>query len=95
MANVTVFISYSRKDIEFAKRLKEDLRSSGAKIWFDHESLKPGEPDWEKAIRRGIEAATAVVYIGSPDAAQSVNVGAEVKIATDENRRIIPIWARG
>ena len=95
MANITVFISYSRKDAAFAERLKADLRAAGATIWIDHESLQPGAPDWQAAIRRGIEAATAVVYIGSPDAAQSLNVRAEIVIATEEKRQIVPMWAKG
>lgn len=95
MANVTIFISYSRKDTSFADRLKADLRASGAAIWIDHESLEPGAPDWQAAIRRGIEAATAVVYVGSPDAANSGNVRAEIVIATEEKRQIYSMWARG
>jgi formylglycine-generating enzyme required for sulfatase activity len=46
-------------------------------------------------VRRGIAAATAVLYIGSPDAAQSQNVRSEVLIAKEENRKVIPLWARG
>ncbi len=99
-ARVRVFISYSRTDTLFAERLKADLRESGATIWIDHESLPPGHPDWQAAIRRGIEASTAFIYIGSPDAAISRNVGAEVQIATEEEQTghslaIIPMWARG
>lgn len=95
MADVRVFISYSRVDTGFAERLKSDLRAAGVQVWIDHESLEPGAPDWQAAIRRGIDAAHAVVYIASPEAAQSLNVRAEVLIATEQKRTIIPLWVRG
>jgi hypothetical protein len=97
MSDVTVFISYSRTDVIFAERLKAGLRAAGATIWIDHESLQPGDPDWQDAIRRGIEAATALIYIGSPDAARSSNVRSEIVIARTRApaRPIYPLWARG
>lgn len=99
-ASTLVFISYSRTDAPFAERLKHDLRESGATIWIDHESLPPGHPDWQAAIRRGIAAADAFIYVGSPDAATSSIVHAEVMVAKDDERlgeplKIIPTWARG
>lgn len=99
-ASVRVFISYARVDGEFVERLKRDLRESGATIWIDHESLPVGHPDWQAAIRRGIAAASGFIYVGSPHAADSKNVGAEVQIAEEDERagaslNIIPLWARG
>ena len=31
----TAFVSYSRQDLEFVRRLAQDLRSRGAKVWMD------------------------------------------------------------
>jgi dipeptidyl aminopeptidase/acylaminoacyl peptidase len=95
MAASTIFISYARADSDVANRLKADLRMAGVTIWIDHESLQPGAPDWQAAVRRGIAAADTVIYLGSPDAAQSPNVGSEVLIALEERRSIVPVWARG
>lgn len=96
----TIFISYSRKDTVFAETLKNDLRAAGATIWIDHERLQAGHPDWQAAIRLGIAAVDAFIYIASPDAAESVYVRAEVRIAQEDARAnqtlaIIPVWARG
>ena len=37
-----------------------------AHVWIDHERLTPGAPDWEAAIRRGIQGADALLYLASP-----------------------------
>jgi hypothetical protein len=48
------FISYSRKDQEFAERLHADLRSKNVRCWFAPEDLKIGDklrPAFDEAIR--------------------------------------------
>jgi hypothetical protein len=49
MANV--FISYSRKDIEFAKRLTAELQKSDIDFWIDLEGIPP-TVDWWKEIEQ-------------------------------------------
>jgi hypothetical protein len=49
----TCFLSYAREDAESAQRLYDVLTDAGATVWFDKESLGPGEK-WQPAIRRGI-----------------------------------------
>jgi hypothetical protein len=95
MPTTTLFISYSRQDEPVVTRLRGDLRHAGAVIWIDHEQLAPGTPNWQRAIRDGIEAAQVVVYVGSPEAADSQYVLAEVGLARSTGRRIVPFWARG
>jgi hypothetical protein len=38
-----VFISYSRKDREFVKRLEAELQSRGREAWVDWEGIRPAE----------------------------------------------------
>jgi hypothetical protein len=90
MAVMTLFISYSRTDETTVVRLREDLRQAGAVIWIDHEQLAPGTTNWQLAIRDGIEVAQTIVYVGSPDAARSQYVLAEVGLARSKGRRILP-----
>ena len=40
-----VFVSYSRKDLEFAKRLTAELQKSGLDFWIDWEGIPP-TVDW-------------------------------------------------
>jgi WD40 repeat protein len=90
-----LFISYSHDDADIVERLKHDLAAAGAAIWIDHEQLQPGAPDWEEAIRQGIQRASFVIYIASPTARASQYVRDEINLARAKGRRVIPFWARG
>lgn len=92
---VRVFISYHHKDATVAERLMSTLRAAGATIWIDHESLTPGTPNWQLAIREGIEQAGAVIYLASPAAARSPFVYDEINLARSTGRRVIPLWIDG
>lgn len=52
--NQKIFISYARMDAEAAKRIYEDLTSLGADVWFDQESLRPGQK-WKNTIKQEIK----------------------------------------
>lgn len=94
-ASLRVFLSYSNSDLDTADRLKEALTQAGAVVWTDHERFAPGSPDWQNAIRSGIDQATYVVYIASPTAANSPYVANELAIARDLTKSVIPFWVRG
>ena len=47
-----VFISYSRKDKEFVRRLDEELKRRHREAWVDWEGIPPGDT-WEKTIYGG------------------------------------------
>ncbi|HSK78040.1 MAG TPA: toll/interleukin-1 receptor domain-containing protein [Thermoanaerobaculia bacterium] len=49
----TVFISYAREDLEFARSLYAFVLEGGHKVWMDKESLLPGE-DWKQVIHKAI-----------------------------------------
>ena len=53
-----IFISYSKKDKEFAWKLADDLVSTGHKLWIDR-SLQVGE-DWEKTIEKNLAEAKEI-----------------------------------
>lgn len=95
ITQTTVFISYSRKDGAFAKRLVSDLRTTGINVWLDHDRLTPGTADWEREIRRAITASTGVILLASEDATASEYVRDELAIARDNNITVYPLWVRG
>jgi hypothetical protein len=90
-----VFISYSRTNAALAAHLRQRLASAGVAVWLDHERLTPGTPDWDDAIRKGIQATDVVVYVASPDARHSPFVKSELLVAQRYGRRVIPLWIAG
>lgn len=88
-----VFISYSRKDIEFAKRLTVELQKSDLDFWIDWEGIPP-TVDWWKEIQKGIEEADVFLFLISPDSAKSKVCGQEIDTAVKNGKRIIPIVVR-
>lgn len=94
-SKILVFLSYASEDKNTVDMLKGDLRQSEVSIWIDHERLKAGEPDWQEAIRRGIQLVDQMVYVASPAARRSPNVNAELMLAHHFKKPIIPFWIAG
>lgn len=90
-----VFISYSRKNADFANQLIASLEDKQLKIWIDKEGLKPGTRDWEQALRKAIRESRGVLLIASEASCQSLYVRDELAIADAEGKPIYPIWAAG
>jgi hypothetical protein len=85
-----VFISYSRKDSDFMRRLHEALTAHKRDIWVDWEDI-PLSADWWKEICAGIEAAEAFMFIISPDGVRSEVCQKEIDHAVSHNKRIVPV----
>lgn len=88
-----LFISYSRKDTEFAQKLTESLTAQKMDLWVDWEDIPP-TVDWMKEIEKGIEAADIFVFIVSPDSIRSKVCAEEVAHAVKNGKRIAPVVAR-
>lgn len=88
-----VFISYSRKDIKFARRLANDLESAGFEAWWDISDLKGGD-DWVRVIPKAIAASQFFVVLLSPDSILSEWVSKEYTYALVNRMKIIPAMIR-
>ncbi|MBC1276107.1 TIR domain-containing protein [Nostoc sp. UCD121] len=84
------FISYSRKDKEFVKKLYEALKQQKRDIWVDWEGI-PSTADWRKEIYEGIEGADNFIFIISPNSVVSEVCGEEIEHALKHNKRLVPI----
>ena len=84
-----VFISYSRKDIKFARRLAGDLERAGFDVWWDVSDLKGGD-DWVRFIPAAIEASQYFVVLLSPNSLQSEWVEKEYSYAIRHRKKIVP-----
>ena len=88
-----VFISYSRKDKEFVRRLDEELRRRNREAWVDWEGIPPGDT-WEKAIYGAIESTHTFIFVLTPDSIASEVCGKEIAHAAANNKRLVPIVHR-
>ncbi|KXK11786.1 MAG: TIR domain protein [Chloroflexi bacterium OLB14] len=86
----TVFISYSRKNKAFVRKLDAALEEQGINAWVDWEGI-PLSTDWMVEIAKGIVAADAFLFVISPDALDSEYCLKELELAISENKKIIPI----
>lgn len=85
-----VFLSYSRKDIEFAELLKTELQATGFHPMLDKTDIAPGE-NWQDRLSKLIIEADAVVFSVSPNSAASKICGWEIGEAERLGKRIIPV----
>src|SRR5690349_5864371 len=88
-----VFVSYSRKDIVFAKRLTAELQKSELDFWIDWEGIPP-TVDWWREIEKGIEEADIFLFLISPDSVKSKVCGQEIDTAVKNGKRLIPLVLR-
>jgi internalin A len=88
-----VFVSYSRKDKIFAKRVARELEKEGVGVWWDFESLEGGQ-DWQTEITKAIRQCDFFVVVLTPSAIQSEWVGNEIAYALQTQRRIIPLYLK-
>lgn len=90
----SVFVSYSRFDLELMRKVRSQLRSDGFRTWAD-ENLEPGTPEWEAAIEKAIKDSGAMVVILTPRTVDSVWVRREIQYALMLSKRLFPLLAEG
>ncbi len=88
-----IFISYSRRDLEFVTRLHQELSNRGLSAWFDKENISLAD-HWRTSIAEGIRDCKVFVLVLSPDSTASVNVRKEVDLAERHNKTIVPLMWR-
>jgi hypothetical protein len=88
-----IFISYSRKDMDFVDRLEVALKARGFEPLIDRTDIYAFE-DWWKRIEALIGRSDSVVFVLSPDAVASDVALKEVSYAASLNKRFAPIVCR-
>jgi WD40 repeat protein len=89
----SLFISYSRKDVEYARKLTEAFKSQDLDFWIDWEGIPP-TVDWWREIEKGIEEAGVFVFLISPDSSNSKVCKREIEHAVKNGKRLIPLVIR-
>ena len=80
------FISYSRKDKAFVKKLHEAFSQENRDIWVDWEDI-PLTADWRQEIYQGIDEANNFIFVISPDSVVSQVCSEELERAIKDNKR--------
>lgn len=88
-----IFISYSRTDQPYARKLADHINAHGLTAWID-DQIDYGER-WFREITKAIQDSAAVVVIMTPDAENSTWVEREILIAQRENKPILPVLLNG
>jgi WD40 repeat protein len=85
-----VFISYSRKDIAFARILHQALKENDLETWIDWQDIPPST-DWLAEVYEAIEQSDSFIFIISETSVDSEICGLEIAHAAKNNKRLIPI----
>jgi hypothetical protein len=82
-----VFLSYSREDLQFARRVAEGLIREGFSVWWD-QTLSPGE-SFDRVTEKALAQAKAVAVLWSKTSVDSHWVRAEATEA-HSNGNLVP-----
>jgi WD40 repeat protein len=85
-----IFISYSRKDIAYARLLHDALRENDFETWIDWQDIPPSV-DWLNEVYTAIEGADTFIFILSGSSSLSEICQKEIEHAAKNNKRLIPI----
>ncbi|MBT21430.1 hypothetical protein CMK17_15965 [Candidatus Poribacteria bacterium] len=85
-----VFISYSRKDIQFAQRIHHELEARDREPWVDWQDIPP-TAEWLDEVYAGIQEADTFLFIISPDSVVSEICTLEIEHAVQHNKRLVPV----
>src|SRR3990172_3083850 len=91
--NTKIFISYSRRDKLFARKLHNAVKAAGIDAWVDWEGI-PLSSDWMKEITIAIEGSDAFVFVTSPDSINSKYCIEELELGIKYNKKILPVLYR-
>jgi len=85
-----VFVSYSRDDSQFVRRLVDDLTNRGVDIWLDVRDILASER-WDSEVQEALRESDFFMIVLSPTSAGSENVQDEIAYALSKKKRVFPI----
>jgi hypothetical protein len=89
MAKYDVFLSYSRADTERVAPLRDELRRLGYEVFFDVQSIDPGE-QWKRRLERSIAASRTIVLCWSQNTRGSEYITFEYSRGEALHKPILP-----
>lgn len=89
-ATSKVFLSYSRADTDYARRLCERLEEGLGELWVDWQAIRPSE-EWRESIAQAVRTSDAFVVLLSREALKSTYCWDECRQAIELRKRILPV----
>jgi WD40 repeat protein len=86
---LSVFLCYSRSDIEFVSALDAQLKASGIDVALDLRFQIT--PDYRRELFETILSTDTIIFVISPESVKSQHCGEELKYAIDHNKRLLAI----
>ena len=101
-SKIAVFLSYSRKDGDFVRRLANALDARGYAPIFDQSDRQDEDPDlrltaqdeWWSGLKTMIAASDVIVFIVTPESAASPVCDDELAHARNLGKRVITVLRR-
>lgn len=84
------FVSYSRKDKEFALEFAGELKSAGYSVWLDQLDI-PAGARWDDEVEKALHEYEIFLIILTPASVSSENVKDEIGYAIDHGKHIMPV----
>lgn len=84
-----IFISYSRKDLDVVKPIKEELERNGFSCWMDLEGIESGSEEFTENIANAIEQSDALLFFFSANSQKSRWSLNELRVARDCNKHVV------
>jgi len=88
--NSQVFLSYSRKDQNFALELAQRMKQRNVPVWVDQWDIPPSA-NWPREVQSAIQSCTHVLLVLSPNSIASKEVRSEMYYASDSGKIILPV----
>jgi hypothetical protein len=90
-----VFLSYAREDLSFARRLHDALSAAGRDpAWDQDHVVVPFSAPYEPEIATAISGSEKFIFVISPDSLDSGPCAAEIAVAVQSNKQIVPLLRR-
>ena len=82
--NIFISYSHSRSDAEFARRLGSELQKSRFNVFQDDDLLSGA--NWHAEVAKALDRSDAMIFLASPDFANSQSVQKELEYALTNSR---------
>lgn len=85
-----IFISYSRKNLDLVKSIKETLEKEiGVRCWMDLNAIESGSPRFSQVLVDGINGCSVFLFMLSEQSQESEYALLELNYARDEAKHVI------